>query len=82
LVFRWIDHGVRRYGREEVASWYSETWNEANLPQYYWGGTPDVLFRLHDATVRSVRRALPEARAGGPDMADTGGGFSDARPAA
>src|SRR5436190_239031 len=39
LVFQWVRHCVERYGREEVATWYFETWNEANLPQYYWGGT-------------------------------------------
>jgi xylan 1,4-beta-xylosidase len=71
LVFRWVRHCVDRYGRAEVASWYFETWNEANLPQYYWGGSQEDFFRLHDAAVRGVRRALPEARVGGPDIAGT-----------
>jgi xylan 1,4-beta-xylosidase len=69
LVYQWISHCVARYGRAEVASWYFETWNEANLDSIYWGGSQEEFFRLHDAAVRGVRRALPEARVGGPDIA-------------
>ena len=75
LIYRWVSHCVERYGRAEVASWYFETWNEANLAKYYWGGTPEEFFRLHDAAIRGVRRALPEARVGGPDMAGAGDSF-------
>ena len=75
LVYQWVRHCVDRYGRSEVSSWYFETWNEANLPQYYWGGTPEDFFVLHDAAVRAVRRALPEARVGGPDIAGTNDAF-------
>ena len=72
LVFQWVRHCVDRYGRAEVASWYFETWNEPNLPQYYWGGTQEEFFRLHDTAIKGVRRALPEARVGGPDIAGAG----------
>ncbi|WP_037478658.1 GH39 family glycosyl hydrolase [Sphingomonas sp. PAMC 26617] len=75
LIHQWVLHCIARYGRADVASWYFETWNEANLPQYYWGGTRDQFFRLHDAAVRGVRRALPEARVGGPDSAGAGDDF-------
>jgi len=78
LIRQWVRHCVDRYGRAEVASWYFETWNEANLPQYYWGGTREAFFRLHDAAVRGVRRALPEARVGGPDNAGAGDDFRTA----
>ena len=46
LVYQWVRHCIERYGRAEVASWYFETWNEPNLPQYYWGGTQEEFFRL------------------------------------
>ncbi|MFT4074021.1 MAG: beta-xylosidase [Asticcacaulis sp.] len=68
LVYQWVKHCVARYGRDEVASWYWETWNEANL-DFYWGGTREEFYRLHEVTVKAVRRALPDARVGGPDMA-------------
>jgi len=72
LVYRWVAHMVARYGADEVRTWYFETWNEANLPQYYWGGTREQFYRLHDDAVAAVRRALPGARVGGPDFAGTG----------
>jgi xylan 1,4-beta-xylosidase len=75
LIYQWIAHCVERYGRAEVASWYFQTWNEANLPQYYGGGTSDEFFKLHDAAIRGVRRALPEAKVGGPDHAGRGDQF-------
>ena len=75
LIYQWVAHCVSRYGRSEVASWYFQTWNEANLPQYYWGGTPEEFFKLHDAAIRGVRRALPEAKVGGPDIAGRGNRF-------
>ena len=75
LVFHWVRHCIDRYGRTEVASWYFETWNEANLASAYWGGTREDFFKLHDAAVHGVRRALPEARVGGPDIAGMGDDF-------
>ena len=73
LVFQWAKHDVERYGRAEVRNWYWETWNEANIG--YWQGTPEEFFRLHDEAVDAVRRALPEAKVGGPDSAGGGTKF-------
>lgn len=69
LIYQWVRHCIERYGREDVASWYFQTWNEANLTNPYWSGTQEQFFKLHDSAVRGVRRALPEARVGGPDIA-------------
>lgn len=71
LIFQWVRHCVARYGRAEVASWYFQTWNEPNLESIYWAGTREEFFKLHDSAVHGVRRALPEARVGGPDIAGT-----------
>lgn len=75
LVFQWVAHCVERYGADEVGQWYFQTWNEANLPQYYWGGTEEEFYATHDAAIRGVRRALPTARVGGPDIAGAGDKF-------
>jgi xylan 1,4-beta-xylosidase len=69
LIYQWVRHCVERYGRAEVARWYFETWNEANLEKLYWGADQNEFFKLHDSALRGVRRALPEARVGGPDIA-------------
>jgi xylan 1,4-beta-xylosidase len=74
LVYQWVKHCVDRYGRAEVERWYWEVWNEANISSY-WHGTPEEFYKLHDYAVDAVRRALPAARVGGPDVAGSGGRF-------
>ena len=76
LVYRWTQHNVERYGRAEVERWYFQTWNEPNL-SFYWSAGPKEFYRLHDVTVDAIRRALPTARVGGPDLAGSGGSFMD-----
>jgi xylan 1,4-beta-xylosidase len=76
LVYQWTLHNVERYGRAEVAKWYFEVWNEPNSP-FYWQGTPQDFYKLHDIAIAAVRRAMPEARVGGPDVAGAGGAFMD-----
>lgn len=71
LSYAWVRHCIGRYGRGEVARWYWEVWNEANIG--YWKGTPEEFRKLHDYAVAGVRRALPGARVGGPDCAGDGG---------
>ncbi len=72
LVYQWAKHCVEKYGRDEVLKWYWETWNEPNIG--YWRGTREEFFKLHDHAVRAVRRAIPGARVGGPDLAGGAGG--------
>lgn len=47
-------------------------WNEPNID--YWRGTPAEFHRLYDYAVDGVRRALPQARVGGPETAGGPGG--------
>jgi xylan 1,4-beta-xylosidase len=75
LVRQWVQHCVERYGRSEVEQWYWEVWNEPNGS--YWKGTPEEFYKLHDYAVDGLRRALPTARVGGPDVAGSGGKFMD-----
>jgi xylan 1,4-beta-xylosidase len=73
LVYQWAKHCVDKYGADEVRTWWWEVWNEANIQ--YWGGTPEEFRKLHDYAIAGVRRALPDARVGGPDTAGDGGAF-------
>jgi xylan 1,4-beta-xylosidase len=73
LVYQWALHCIERYGRTEVERWWWQTWNEPNIG--YWQGTPEEFRKLHDHAVAAVRRALPTARVGGPDVAGDGGPF-------
>ncbi|MFB3829054.1 MAG: beta-xylosidase [Bryobacteraceae bacterium] len=70
LIYQWVRHSVERYGRREVAAWFWELWNEPDIS--YWQGTPEEYFKLYEVTVRAVKRALPEARVGGPGTTGPG----------
>ncbi|MDB6072141.1 MAG: glycoside hydrolase family 39 [Verrucomicrobiales bacterium] len=72
LVFQWAKHCVERYGEAEVLRWYWQTWNEPNID--YWKGTREEFWALHDHAIRAVRRAIPGAKVGGPDLAGGKGG--------
>tara|TARA_R110002050_G_C8963169_1_gene514811 strand:+ start:18082 stop:19782 length:1701 start_codon:yes stop_codon:yes gene_type:complete len=74
LVFQWVKHSVERYGKEEVESWYWELWNEPNIG--YWQGTTEEYIKLYDYTADAVKRALPTAKMGGPEV--TGPGWDKA----
>lgn len=68
LVYQWAKHCVEKYGEEEVLHWYWQVWNEPNID--YWRGTREEFFQLHDTSMRAVRRAIPRAKFGGPDIAN------------
>jgi xylan 1,4-beta-xylosidase len=72
LAYQWTKHCVEKYGQAEVESWYWEVWNEPNIN--YWRGTHEDYFKLYDYAVEGVRRALPTARVGGPEVAGGAGG--------
>jgi xylan 1,4-beta-xylosidase len=72
LIYHWAKYCAEKYGPAEAESWYWEVWNEANIG--YWRGSREDFFKLHDFALDAVRKALPKARVGGPDMAG-----SDAR---
>ncbi len=70
LVYQWVRHSVEKYGQKEVESWYWELWNEPNIP--YWKGTTEEYIKLYDYTADAVKRALPTARIGGPEVTGPG----------
>jgi xylan 1,4-beta-xylosidase len=64
LIYVWVRHLAGRYGTAEVAGWEWEVWNEPDI--FYWHGSVDEYNKFYDYTVAAVRRALPNARVGGP----------------
>jgi xylan 1,4-beta-xylosidase len=74
LIYQWVTHCIKRYGEPEVVKWYWEVWNEPNIS--YWKGTMDEYLKRYDYTADAVRRALPDARIGGPTS--TGPGWDKA----
>jgi xylan 1,4-beta-xylosidase len=57
-------HCVEKYGKAQVETWSWELWNEPDIA--YWKGTPEEYDKLYDYTADAVRRALPNAKVGGP----------------
>ena len=69
LVYRFTKHLVDRYGRDEVALWYFEVWNEPNLD--FWAGDPKeaTYYELYDHASRAIKRVDSRLRVGGPATA-------------
>ncbi len=74
LVYEWVKHSVTRYGKNEVDTWFWELWNEPNIG--YWKGTTEEYIKLYDYVSAAVKRALPTAKIGGPEV--TGPAAKDA----
>lgn len=64
LVTAYATHLHQRYG-SQISTWLWEVWNEPDIP--YWHGTPEQYDRLYDLTAAAIRKALPEAKIGGPE---------------
>lgn len=64
LVTAYATHLRNRYGAQ-TADWLWEVWNEPDIP--YWHGTPEQYDRLYDLSAAAIRKALPQARIGGPE---------------
>jgi xylan 1,4-beta-xylosidase len=71
LVYQWVQHSVKKYGRAEVESWWWEVWNEPDIG--YWQSTPEEYFKLYDYAADGLKRALPTARIGGPHVTGPNG---------
>lgn len=64
LVYAFVQHCYEKFGRAELANWDWEVWNEPDIG--YWHGSPEEYDKLYDFTADAVKRALPQARVGGP----------------
>lgn len=64
LVYQWVNHSVKRYGKEEVTSWLWEVWNEPDIR--YWSGTFEEYCKMYDYAADGLKRACPECTIGGP----------------
>ena len=56
----------KRYGEEEIRSWYFEVWNEPDLPYLFWNGSREEYFRFYAETARAIKETDPGIRVGGP----------------
>jgi xylan 1,4-beta-xylosidase len=69
LIEGFVKHLEKRYGEEEIKTWFFEVWNEPNGS--FWKGTQAEYFMLYKYTAEAIKSVNPEYRVGGPA---TGGG--------
>jgi xylan 1,4-beta-xylosidase len=69
LVDAFVRHEEKRYGKDEVRTWYFEVWNEPNLSGFWEGGDQKAYFNLYDLTARTIKTVDPKLRVGGPSTA-------------
>jgi len=69
LITAFAEHLVKRYGIDEVASWYFEVWNEPNID--FWAGEPKqaTYWELYDRTSTAIKKVSAKLRVGGPATA-------------
>ena len=68
LIHHLVLHFTKRYGADEVKTWYFEVWNEPNLSGF-WSGTQQQYFKLYRYTVNAIKSVNKEYRVGGPATA-------------
>lgn len=65
-------HLMQRYGREEVETWYFETWNEPDARWWHQWPHDTVSFcNYYDACSEGLKEANPNLRLGGPGSCRT-----------
>lgn len=69
LVAAFIQHIEKRYGKDEVRTWFFEVWNEPNLSGFWEGGDQKAYFALYDLTAKTIKSIDPKLRVGGPATA-------------
>lgn len=67
LVRTWATHVKERYPDAE-SRWLWELWNEPDIG--YWKGTFEEYAQLYDTTEAALHAVLPDARLGGPAVAN------------
>lgn len=71
LIYQVGRHVATKYGVREVETWLWEVWNEPDIG--YWHGTPEEFMTLYDYAADGLRRALPGAKIGGPEVTGPNG---------
>ncbi len=69
LIRHLVLHFTRRYGADEVKTWYFEVWNEPNLHNGFWTGTQAEYFKLYKYTAEAIKSVNQDYRVGGPATA-------------
>ena len=65
LLDAFIQHVIRRFGREEVTHWYFEVWNEPDIDEF-WANTYEEYLLLYRVSYKALKKADMRLKVGGP----------------
>ena len=61
-----VNYLIRRYGIEEIRTWFFEVWNEPDLRIAFFDGTQADYFHLYEITARAIKAVDGQLKVGGP----------------
>lgn len=62
----YLNYLFRRYGEEEVSTWYFEVWNEPDLVKTFFKGSQNSYLEFYAATAKTIKDFCPRLQVGGP----------------
>lgn len=65
FISQFINYLIKRFGKEEIETWYYEVWNEPDLIIFF-GGSMEDYFHLYEITVKVIKNVDPNLKVGGP----------------
>lgn len=65
LIHAFMEHIIKRYGIDEILTWFFEVWNEPDLKDF-WSGTFEQYLEMYEATVTAIKAFNQNIRVGGP----------------
>lgn len=73
FISDFIKHLIKRYGKEEVESWYFEFWNEPNIAEdlgsfgsAFFAGSKEEYFNFYKTTYKVIKEIDCDIKIGGP----------------
>lgn len=66
FIQAYLSYLFRRYGEDEVCSWYFEVWNEPDLSGTFFSGSKNGYLDLYETTARAIKDFCPRLQVGGP----------------
>ena len=69
FVYELVTELEKRYGREELESWYFECFNEPDMPEWFWNQGIPALLNYWDATSEAIKAVNENYLFGGPGTA-------------
>ncbi len=75
LVTSFLEHCIRRYGKDHVLLWKFDFWNSPNVQfdSGYWSGTREEFFALYHWTWEAFSSVEPALQLGSPNFSLPGG---------